>query len=115
MKEATITLLGNEYKARFDIQTMTNYERIAKQPFFNADYAKVSDRLALVVAAICSADPKAEVDSDSILKKGDLDTFKEIVAAFSPVLDLMNDFFEIPDVEPEEKKPEPGSEGKVKN
>ena len=104
-----ITLKGKTYPVVFDLQTMLNYEKIVGHSFFGATFEMMHDRIALLIAAIISANADAEIDSESIIKNADGKTIQELIAGYAIVMDLVSQFFKIPEVE---KNSEPKNEPK---
>ena len=104
-----IKLKGKTYSVVFDLQTMLNYEKIVGHSFFGATFEMMHDRIALLIAAIISANADAEIDSESIIKNADGKTIQELIAGYAIVMDLASQFFKIPEVE---KKNEPKDEPK---
>lgn len=104
MKEITIN--GKTYQVVFDLQTMINYENITGRSFFGENFNLMHNRIALLIAAIISANKDADIDSGELIKKANVKTFKEIIFAFNVVMDMVGKFFEIPSIEPKEEKSE---------
>ena len=103
MNNKEITINGKQYPVTFDMQTMMNFEEITNRSFFESKFATLTERVALIAAAVFSADPKSDLTIEAIFGKKDLDAVQQIVAAFTVVSELMVGFFNIPEVE---KKPD---------
>lgn len=95
MKE--IILQGNTYPVVFDMRTMTNYEEITQKSFFGNTFEKLTEKIALVVAAILSANGKADIDIDALTKL-DWPGIKEVTKAFNDIMELSMEYFDIPKV-----------------
>jgi len=108
MKEITIN--GKNYPVVFNMKTILGYEQISGKSFFGEDFAKMSERLALIVAAVISADSKADISIDDMMNADKLELVQEILTAYTVVIGMVNEFFKMPDVEP--KQEEEGDKGK---
>ena len=108
MKEITIN--GKKYPVVFNMKTILGYEQISGKSFFGEDFAKMSERLALIVAAVISADSKADISIDDMINADTMELVQEILTAYTVVIDMVNEFFKKPDVEP--KQEEEGDKGK---
>ena len=98
------------------MQAIMTFEEIADKSFFDCNFTKTTDRMALIYAAVMNADKKADITIEKIAGKLDLDAVKDIIAAFSAVMMLANDFFELPKVtEEEDKADKPKEDEKPKN
>ena len=109
MKEITIN--GKTYPVVFNMKTILGYEQISGKSFFGEDFAKMSERLALIVAAVISADSKADISIDDMMNADTMELVQEILAAYNVVIGMVNEFFVTPDVEPKPSKEE-GDKGK---
>jgi len=110
MNTKEITINGKNYPVVFNMKTILGYEQISGKSFFGEDFAKMSERLALIVAAVISADSKADISIDDMINADRMELVQEIIAAYSVVIDMVNEFFKKPDVEP--KQEEEGDKGK---
>ena len=108
MKEITIN--GKNYPVVFNMKTILGYEQISGKSFFGEDFAKMSERLALIVAAVISADSKADISIDDMMNADKLELVQEVLTAYTVVIGMVNEFFKMPDVEP--KQEEEGDKGK---
>ena len=108
MKEITIN--GKTYPVVFNMKTILGYEQISGKSFFGEDFAKMSERLALIVAAVISADSKADISIDDMMNADKLELVQEVLTAYTVVICMVNEFFKMPDVEP--KQEEEGDKGK---
>ena len=113
MTQKEITLSGKSYPVAFNLQTMINWESITGKSFFGQDFKLIGDQTVLVVAAILSENPDADINYDGIVKASSFRTLQEIVDASNTVMALASEFFKIPDVLKEEEKK--AGKGKGKN
>jgi hypothetical protein len=109
MKEITIN--GKTYPVVFNMKTILGYEQISGKSFFGEDFAKMSERLALIVAAVISADSKADISIDDMMNADKLELVQEVLTAYTVVISMVNEFFKTPDVEPKPNEEE-GDKGK---
>lgn len=93
-----ITIGGAKYPVEFTFQALLNFEEIAGKSFFETDFKKLKDRIALIAAAVYAADEKTKLTVDDIMGTRDLKAIQDITAAFVIVMDLCNEYFEIPKV-----------------
>lgn len=99
-----ITINGKQYPAAFDMQTILNFEEITGRSFFTAPFTTLSDKVAVIVAAVFSADANSDISVDAIIGNKDWNACKQILVAFNVVSEEMTAFFPVPEVE---KKDEP--------
>lgn len=104
MKEITIN--GKKYAIVFNMKTMLNFEEITGKSFFEENFAKIKERIALVLAAVLSANPEATLTVDEMIEAKDFNALQEILAAYSDVMNLTGAFFMVPAIE-KEKNPKP--------
>jgi len=109
MKEITIN--GKKYPVVFNMKTILGYEQISGKSFFGEDFAKMSERLALIVAAVVSAGGKEELSIDEMINADTMELVQEILEAYTVVIGMVNEFFKKPDVEPNPNEEE-GDQGK---
>jgi hypothetical protein len=109
MKEITIN--GKTYPVVFNMKTILGYEQIIGKSFFGEDFAKMSERLALIVAAVISAGGKEELSIDDMINADRMELVQEILTAYTVVIGMVNEFFKTPDVEPKPNEEE-GDKGK---
>ena len=105
-----ITINGKTYPVVFNMKTILGYEEISGKSFFGEDFSKMSERLALITAAVISAGGKEELSIDEMINADKLELVQEIIAAYTVVIEMVNEFFKKPDVEPKQK--EEGDKGK---
>ena len=110
MNTKEITINGKKYPVVFNMKTILGYEQISGKSFFGEDFSKMSERLALIVAAVISADSKADISIDDMMNADRMELVQEILTANTIVIGMVNEFFKTPDVEP--KQEEEGDKGK---
>ena len=108
MNTANVTILGKEYPVIFNLKTLIGFEDIVNHSFFEDKFEKMSSRIALIVAAIGAVNPNADITAKQLLEISDWQTAKDLVTAYTTVMELAGEFFRIPAVEPKE---EPAAEG----
>lgn len=103
-----ITIAGVQYPVTFEFQTLLNFEQITNSSFFETTFNKTVDRMALIMAAVLTADEDTKLTVDLLKGKGDWDAVKDIIAAYGIVMDLAGEFFKVPEVvkQAEEKEAE---------
>jgi len=94
-EKTTITVGGREVPVTFTLGTLLSYEEIAGKPFIGETFDRFRERVALVLAAIVSADPETEVTFENIIAT---DNFADISAGFETVSRMATAFFEMPKV-----------------
>ena len=109
-----ITIAGTTYPIEFTMQAIMTFEEIADKSFFDCNFNKTTDRMALIYAAVMNADKKADITIEKIAGSMDLQAIQDIIAAFGIVMNLANDFFKLPKVTQEEDKDEKPQEGDEK-
>ena len=116
MNKKEIILQGKTYPIDFTMQAIMTFEEIADKSFFDCNFSKTTDRMALIYAAVMNANKKADITIEKIAGSMDLKAIKDIIAAFGIVMNLANEFFELPKVTQEEDKTdEPKDDEKQKN
>lgn len=101
-----ITINGKTYPVVFNMKTILGYEQISGKSFFGEDFAKMSERLALITAAVISAGGKEELSIDDMINADKQELVQEIITAYTVVIEMVNEFFKIPDVEPKPNEKE---------
>ena len=118
MTEKKITINGEEYPVVFTMDTLINFESIVKKSFFETDFKTLVDRMALIIAAVLTANENTTLTVEAMKGNGNLEAVQQIIAAYAVVAELMGKFFEVPEVvkqaEAEEQQPAEGDE-KQKN
>ena len=104
MTQKEITLQGKKYPIDFTMQAIMTFEEIADKSFFDYNFTKTTDRMALIYAAVMNADKKADITIEKMAGDMGLQAIRDIIAAFGIVMNLANDFFELPKVTKEEDK-----------
>ncbi len=106
MTQKEITINGKTYPIVFTMDTMMNFEEIADKSFFEIDLKRLKDRLAIIMAAVITADDKTKLTVEELRGNGDLEAVQQIIAAFNIVMEASTEFFKIPSVEPKDEKPD---------
>ena len=88
-----VILKEKKYPVAFNMQTILGYEEIAGKPFFGQSLEMMTDRIALLCAAILSADEKNDIDIKELLTTKDKNLILEIALAATVVIKMVNDFF----------------------
>lgn len=104
MKQNFIKINGVEYPVVFNLLTMSNFEDITNKGFFESNLNKINERIAIVMAAVLAADKDTSLTIYIMRGNESLDDYKQIVEAYSVVMLLANDFFNIPEVEKEKEE-----------
>jgi hypothetical protein len=110
-----VTIGGVQYPVEFTFQALLNFEEIAEKSFFETDFKKLKDRIALIAAAVYAADEKTKLTVDTIMAGKDLKAIQGITAAFVIVMDLCNEYFEIPKVVQDAEEREAADAGENEN
>ena len=98
MQKKNITINGKEYPIVFTMDTLMNFETIVGKSFFETDFKTLKDRMALVCAAVITANENTDLTIDALKGNNDLKAVQQIIAAYNIVAALMGEFFEVPDV-----------------
>ena len=97
MKQKEVTINGKTYPIVFTMKTITGFEEIVKHSFFADDFSMMASRMAIVVAAIVAADINADVSADDMLNADKFEAVKEVIGAYTTVMELAGEFFEVPE------------------
>ena len=106
MKQNYITINGKDYSVIFTLLTLSNFEEITKQGFFEANLNTVNNRMAIIIAAALAADKDTKLTIEELRGKETFDDYLQITNAYNVIMVLAQDFFHIPEVE-EGKDPDP--------
>jgi hypothetical protein len=79
------------------MKTITGFEEIVKHSFFADDFSMMASRMAIVVAAIVAADINADVSADDMLNADKFEAVKEVLEAYTTVMEMAGEFFEVPE------------------
>ena len=110
MTKKEITIAGKQYPVEFNMQTMMNFERITEgKSFFKSNFDTLEDRIAIIAAAVFTADKDCDLTVEAIVGEKDWAAVQQIIAAFNVVVEVMEPFFKIPEIEKKEN-PEPPDE-----
>ena len=99
-----ITIAGKTYPIDFTMKTIMKFEEIVDKSFFDCNFSKTSDRMALIYAAVETANEKHDLTIEKMTGSMDFHAVKDIIAAFGIVMNLANEFFELPKVTQDEDK-----------
>ena len=94
----SITINGKEYPIVFTMDTLMNFEAIAKESFFEANLNTLKNRMALIIAAVITANENTDLTVEMLKGKGDIEAVKQIAELNLIVTEAMGEFFEVPDV-----------------
>jgi hypothetical protein len=75
----------------------------------------ITDRIALIAAAVYAADEKSKLTIEDIMGERKLKDIQDITAAFVIVMDLCNEYFEIPKVVQDAEEREAADAGENEN
>ena len=92
MKQAEITIGGKVYPVEVNMSTVLMYEEIVDESFFGENFAKLTKKVALIMAAAMTVDENVKLDFKDIIENH----WKDVGKAFYVIIDLVADFFEIP-------------------
>jgi len=95
MNKKEITLNGKPVTVAFTLATLLTYEEITDSNFFGEQFEKLKERIALIYAAIYTADRETTITVDDILSTNN---WQEISDAFTTVMTMAGDFFKLPKV-----------------
>ena len=102
-EQKEITINGKQYPVAFNMKTIISYEEIADKSYFDSNFGKTTERIALIVAAVLTADEKSKIKVEDVMGNSDLDAVKQISEAFLIILNMSTEFFGIPSVVAEEQ------------
>ena len=111
MTQKVITINNQQFPVVFTMDTLMNFEEIVNKSFFESDFKTFKDRMALVIAAVITADEKTTLTIEMLKGNGDFAAMQQIITAFNVVMELSGEFFKIPAVEPKDEKPAEETEG----
>lgn len=103
MNKKEITLNGKPVAVAFTLATLLTYEEITDSNFFGEQFEKLKERIALIFAAIHTANHETTITIDDLLNSTN---WQEIAEAFTTVMQMAGDFFKLPKVIEEAEKRE---------
>lgn len=106
MTESKITIQGKEYPVVVNMQTILNFEEITGSSFFTEQFGTTKSRIAIILAAALAADEKSELTVETLKGEGNLQDVLSLIAAYTVVMELIEKFFKIPDVEKKKQEAE---------
>ena len=95
MLKKEIILNGKPVAVSFTLTTLLTYEELTDSNFFGEQFDKLKERIALIYAAIYTADRETTITVDDILST---DNWQEIADALTTVMQMAGDFFKLPKV-----------------
>ena len=106
MKQNHITINGTDYPVIFTLLTLSIFEEITKQGFFEANLNTVNNRMAIIIAAALAADKDTKITIEELRGKETFDDYLQITKAYNVIMVLAQVFFPSPEVA-KGKDPEP--------
>ena len=110
MTQKEITINGQQYPVVFTMDTLMNFERIVSKSFFETDFKTLTDRMALIIAAVITANEKTTLTVEAMKGDNDLKAVQQIIAAYNVVMTLAGEFFNIPQIEKNNNPESPATE-----
>ena len=104
MKEIEIN--GKQYPVVVDMQTIMNFEEITGKSFFASTEETLKDRIALIMAAVLSADKDTDLDIEDIIGDKGFDALQQVINAYLIISELLVEFTKIPAVVSNSEKEE---------
>ena len=98
MNTKEITINGKTYKIAFTVKTMMSYEKLTGNSFFKAKLSDLSERLPLIIAAILTVDDNPEISMDELMNIDNIHGLQDIISAFAAVMELSEQFFDLPTI-----------------
>lgn len=95
MNKKEITLNGKPVAVAFTLATLLTYEEITDSNFFGEQFEKLKERIALIFAAIHTANHETTITIDDLLNSTN---WQEIAESFTTVMQMAGDFFKLPKV-----------------
>ena len=119
MTKNVITIQGKAYPVIFNFDTLMSFEEIVGKSYFESGLKTMKERMAIVYAAVITADEDTKLTVEEMKGQGDLEAINQIIVAFNTVMELAKVFFKIPtvvkDAEEEEDKPDEKGDDNPKN
>ena len=97
MTTKEITIQGKTYPVVFTMKTIINFEAITEKSFFGNKLEKLTDHIAMIIAAVLAYDKKAKLEFEDLTDL-DKDGIQELQRAFAVIMDMSCDFFKIPHI-----------------
>ena len=115
MIQKEITVNGVQYPVIFTLATLSNFEEIARTPFFKADFDILKNRIAIICAAAIAADKKTKLAVEELRGKETWEDYVQIAAAYAIVMECAKEFFPVPEIEEDnQEEQQPAEEGDEK-
>lgn len=99
----------------FSMKTMIGYENITGKSFFGENFKALSDKIALVMAAILAANSEAQITIEEMMNAETVEKMNQVIDAGEVVMKLAGEFFKIPEIEPKPKEPTDEERKSTKN
>jgi hypothetical protein len=115
MKTKEITINGKNYAIVFNVKTMMNFEEISGKSFFGEDFSHLKERIAIIIAAVLSANEKVTLTVEEIIEGEEYKSLQEIFAAYRAVMELAGEFFQVPEIEKQNEPELKEDDDKPKN
>jgi hypothetical protein len=115
MTQKEITINGQNYPIVFNMQTILNFEEISNKSFFCEGFDKLKDRIALIISAVLAVDKDIEITIEEMIQADNFTVVQDVFTAYAIVMELANEFFKVPAVEPKDEKPAEEDDEKAKN
>lgn len=101
-----ITIQGKKYPFAINMQTFINYESMIGNNFFTENFDTIIKRMAIILAAVQEADPDTELTVETLKGEGKLEDVLALIAAYTTVMDAIEVFFKIPEIEKKKQEQE---------
>lgn len=105
MKQKEVTINDKKFAVVFSMKTMIGYENITGKSFFGENFKALSDKIALVMAAILAANSEAQITIEEMMNAETVEKMNQVIDAGEVVMKLAGEFFKIPEIEPKPKEP----------
>lgn len=97
MTTKEITIQGKTYPVVFTMKTIINFEAITEKTFFGDKLEKLTDRIALIIAAVLACDKNAKLEFEDLTDLN-WEGIQELHKAFAVIMDMSCDFFKVPHI-----------------
>ena len=101
-----IEINGKMYAVVVDMQTIMNFEEITGKSFFASTEETLKDRIALIMAAVLSADKNTKLTIEDIIGDKGFDALQQVINAYLIISELLVEFTKIPAVVSNSEKEE---------
>ena len=104
MKEIEIN--GKKYPVVVNMQTIMNFEEITGKSFFASTEETLKDRIALIMAAVLSADKNTKLTIEDIIGDKGFDALQQVINAYLIISGLLVEFTKVPAIVSKSEKEE---------